>query len=157
MKEGNNGVSMWQPRGRQVYTGKGEESSCNCTSLGTSFIYIQHYCSPPVHTLRAISKLTSSPAFIAGTFFFLIWFFPWVPQKTTEDTAALSLVCLPVFCITSPAPLFTRLTAALKTQSSAFILLIPPLYLHLSSRSAGAELIHLSLCCLIPYKQPLLS
>lgn len=31
--------SLWQPRGRQVYTGRGEGSSCYCVSLGTSFIY----------------------------------------------------------------------------------------------------------------------
>lgn len=31
--------SLWQPRGTQVYTGRGEGSSCSCVSLGTSFIY----------------------------------------------------------------------------------------------------------------------
>lgn len=84
--------------------------------------------------------------------FFLIWF----SLESLRNPLKTLQLCLQsaflLFCIISPAPLFTRLTIALKTQSSAFILLVPPLYLHLSSCSAGAELIHLSLCCLIPYK-----
>lgn len=31
--------SIWQLRGRQVYTSRGEGSSCYCISLGTSFTY----------------------------------------------------------------------------------------------------------------------
>lgn len=50
---------------------------------GHHLFTIQHHCSPPVHTPGAIIKLSSFPAFIAGTFFF-----PWASQKPTENIPA---------------------------------------------------------------------
>lgn len=97
MKEGNKGVSVWQPRGRQVYTGRGEESSCYRISLGTSFIYSTALLltSCP-HTSRHYQTYMF-PCLHCWNVFFFNLVFPWVPQKSTENTAALSPVCLPPF------------------------------------------------------------
>lgn len=82
MKERNKGVYDSQEAGRCTLAGV-RGAAAIAYHWGHHLFTIQHHCSPPVHTPGAIIKLSSFPAFIAGTFFF-----PWASQKPTENIPA---------------------------------------------------------------------
>lgn len=82
MKERNKGVYDSREAGRCTLAGV-RGAAAIVYHWGHHLFTIQHHCSPPVHTPGAIIKLSSFPAFIAGTFFF-----PWASQKPTENIPA---------------------------------------------------------------------
>lgn len=155
MKEGSNGVSVWQPRGRQVYTGRGEESSCYCMSLGTSFIYSTVLLLTSCPHTRNHYLAYIYPCFIAGTLF--IWFSlePLIkPLKTLQlclQSAFLFLVSFYQLPFSPNSPLPSKLRAL---PSSCLSLLSTSTCPHIQwELDIYPALTHLSLCCLIPYKQ----
>lgn len=115
---------MWQLRGRQVCTGGAEGAAATECHWGHHLLTVQHYCSPPAHTLWAISKLISSLAFAAGTSFF-----PQASWKHTENSSWGDLLCHrpALLFLTSFHQLFISLALGLRALPSSYIFIhIPP-------------------------------
>jgi len=110
-----------------VYTGRGEESSCYCMSLGTSFIYSTVLLLTSCPHTRNHYLAYIYPCFIAGTLF--IWFSlePLIkPLKTLQlclQSAFLFLVSFHQLPFSPHLPFPLKLRAL---PSSSMSLSLPP-------------------------------